>query len=223
MEVQYINKRATSYQSASGKGKAAIGLIIGVLFFSLMNIVFSFLEVRVYSNYSPTTSIDHLSDAHLYLLFFSAITQLLSILVLLVTIVFFCIWIYAAMKNVHVLHQDVKYTPGWAVGWYFIPLANVIMPYYVMKEMWNKLFSNDENKRSMLIVVWWASYVTSNFIANRLLFSGSEEIVETFRKDAITIIFSEAALIIAGLCLIKIISSITKKQDADYSSSNAVV
>jgi hypothetical protein len=55
----------------------------------------------------------------------------------LVLVVIFCIWIYRANYNARQLGAtDMKFSPGWAVGWYFIPIANLWKPYQAMCEIW---------------------------------------------------------------------------------------
>src|ERR1043166_6019302 len=39
-------------------------------------------------------------------------------------------WIHRANKNLHCLSTEVmRLSPGWAIGWYFIPVANLFKPY----------------------------------------------------------------------------------------------
>jgi Domain of unknown function (DUF4328) len=46
-------------------------------------------------------------------------------------------WVYRANKNAHLLGAEgMKHTPGWAVGWTFIPFANLLKPYFVLDELW---------------------------------------------------------------------------------------
>jgi heme/copper-type cytochrome/quinol oxidase subunit 2 len=46
------------------------------------------------------------------------------------TIVFFLIWEYRAYKNLSALNaQNLEHSPGWAVGWWFIPFANLVKPF----------------------------------------------------------------------------------------------
>jgi len=55
----------------------------------------------------------------------------------LLTAVFFLIWIYRSHKNLRVLGaNELKYSPGWAVGGFFVPLLNVFRPYQVIAEIW---------------------------------------------------------------------------------------
>lgn len=46
-------------------------------------------------------------------------------------------WLYLAAFNVRALGASrLRFTPGWAVGWSFIPVANLWMPYLALKEIW---------------------------------------------------------------------------------------
>jgi len=51
--------------------------------------------------------------------------------------VIFLRWIYRTNKNLHVLSSEhMTFSPGWSLGWYFIPVANLFKPYQAMKEIW---------------------------------------------------------------------------------------
>ncbi|HSG66518.1 MAG TPA: DUF4328 domain-containing protein, partial [Gammaproteobacteria bacterium] len=44
-------------------------------------------------------------------------------------------WIHRANYNARQLGAaGLRFTPGWAVGWYFIPILNLWKPYQAMKE-----------------------------------------------------------------------------------------
>jgi hypothetical protein len=45
-------------------------------------------------------------------------------------------WIYRTNANAHLLGGDMTISPGWSVGWYFVPVANLFKPYEGMKETW---------------------------------------------------------------------------------------
>ena len=50
----------------------------------------------------------------------------------------FLLWIYRSNKNLRALSgESMTFTPGWSVGWYFIPIVCLWKPYQVMKEIWN--------------------------------------------------------------------------------------
>jgi hypothetical protein len=74
------------------------------------------------------------------------------------TVVMFCVWTYRVNANIHALGAaNLRFTPGWAVGWYFVPIANLWKPYQVMKEIWraSKNPSGWQDEASSSIVGWW--------------------------------------------------------------------
>jgi hypothetical protein len=70
-------------------------------------------------------------------------------------------WVYRANKNGHALGTaGMKYTPGWSVGWFFVPIANLFMPYWVLKEIWQTGSSTPhggwrQGAVSPLLALWW--------------------------------------------------------------------
>ena len=58
--------------------------------------------------------------------------------------------------------RGLRYTPGWAVGWLFVPFANLVVPYFVFTEIWRNSIpatadaSDGSAKRSSpLLIGWW--------------------------------------------------------------------
>ena len=63
--------------------------------------------------------------------------QLVRGLVQLATAIVFFIWLYRANANVRALGaDDMMGSPGLGVGWFFIPLANLFMPYMTVRDIW---------------------------------------------------------------------------------------
>ena len=47
------------------------------------------------------------------------------------------IWLYRVHANLPALGaQNLKFTPLWAVGWWFIPIGHLFRPYQVLHEIW---------------------------------------------------------------------------------------
>jgi DNA-binding CsgD family transcriptional regulator len=72
------------------------------------------------------------------------------------------IWVYRSARNLLTLGiQGIRYSPGWAVGWFFIPFANLIMPPLVLTEIWKAsgpAAGSDDWRRGSLnlfIPLWW--------------------------------------------------------------------
>ena len=101
---------------------------------------------------------------------FGAVTVLQGALFLAFTIMFL-VWIYRLSAQLHAQSETrMAFTPGWSVGWFFIPLANLLMPYLVLRDLWVTVRQDPRRKGSVLLWWWWfwiPSVVLS--IATRLL------------------------------------------------------
>ena len=54
----------------------------------------------------------------------------------IITAVTFLMWIFRASRNLRPLGtQNQRYSPEGAVGWWFVPVANLLIPYKVVKEL----------------------------------------------------------------------------------------
>jgi hypothetical protein len=87
----------------------------------------------------------------------------------LITVVVFSMWIYRAAANVVAAGvAGFDFTPGWAVGWYFIPFANLVQPFVAMRQIWNASHSgaSDLDRGDPILTLWWTLWLTSNITAN---------------------------------------------------------
>ncbi len=86
-------------------------------------------------------------------------------LLLIATYVVFGMWIYRAAANVvAAMVPGFDYTPGWAVGWYFVPFANLFKPFAVMRQIWNASHTggSDLDRGEPLLVYWWGIWTLTN-------------------------------------------------------------
>lgn len=86
----------------------------------------------------------------------------------LVNFVITLFWIYNVNRNTHVLsEQKLEFTPGWAVGWFFIPIASLVQPYMVVSELYN---ANKQPgdwkrlKRPWITGMWWTTTLAGNIL-----------------------------------------------------------
>jgi hypothetical protein len=94
---------------------------------------------------------------------------LLELGVNIATGIIFLMWTYRANLNCRGFGAtDMKFTPGWSIGWYFIPIFNLVRPYQAMKEIW-KVSSNPRNwqtqQESAVLNWWWSLWLISGFLA----------------------------------------------------------
>jgi len=98
------------------------------------------------------------------------IIGVLYLVAFIITGVTFLKWIYRANSNCHGFGvQGMKFTPGWSIGYYFIPILNFFKPYQAMKEIWKVSENPDDwqnKKGSSLLGWWWALWLLSNFMSH---------------------------------------------------------
>lgn len=60
-----------------------------------------------------------------------------QLIIFLTLVVMFSIWIHRANRNARALGAErMQFTPGWCVGWFFVPIMNLFRPYQAVKEIW---------------------------------------------------------------------------------------
>lgn len=88
----------------------------------------------------------------------------LASLVFIATVVVWLIWQHHAQYNARQFAAGLTYTPGWAVGWWFIPFANLVKPFQTMRELWKASHGGrwQEIRTWPVLGFWWATYLASN-------------------------------------------------------------
>jgi Domain of unknown function (DUF4328) len=95
----------------------------------------------------------------------------------LVIVVLFIIWLYRAAKNNEALDRPApRFGPGWSIGAWFIPLANLVIPVMIVQDLWRGATLTSPRgdprwrsaKGSWLVGVWWTAWLLSllRFVAN---------------------------------------------------------
>ena len=92
------------------------------------------------------------------------LTSVAIALLNIATIIYFGMWIYRAAKNVVDAGYALNDSPGWAVGWYFIPFANLFKPFSAMRQIWNASHGQTElDAPEPLLNIWWAAWLIASF------------------------------------------------------------
>ena len=78
----------------------------------------------------------------------------------------FGVWLYRMTFNLRQLSpKPMEMTPGWMVGWYFIPFANLIKPFQGMKELW-QVSHRDWEANPDILRWWWGFWIFANSVSN---------------------------------------------------------
>jgi Domain of unknown function (DUF4328) len=69
-------------------------------------------------------------------------------------------WESRAVDNVYPLGAGpIAFTPNWAMAWWFIPLANLVMPYRVHRDLHRRY---GVRIGGWLVLAWWWAYLINN-------------------------------------------------------------
>ncbi len=75
------------------------------------------------------------------------------------------VWQHRAQANLYARRvPGLRYTPGWSVGWWFIPLANVVVPYLSMRELLRHAGAPAGSRSDGgggQLGAWWLTYLGS--------------------------------------------------------------
>ena len=132
-------------------------------------------------------------------------------LTLLVSFYFVGGWIYQAHSNFYLIDGPAKqFTPNWAVGWFFVPIANLIVPFRAMRELWqgsHRVRINSDASAPNLLWVWWISWIAALFS----ILGETHSIIDIVGYGAISL---------SAVALILIIRAINRAQPDMAHSSN---
>ncbi len=94
-------------------------------------------------------------------------TSIIFLVVLVVALIINARFLYLASRNAAAIHDDPQaIRPGWAVGWYIVPIANLWMPFTAMKQTWTRLLPSEP--LPSWLGFWWFSWIGMS-IFDRLL------------------------------------------------------
>ena len=134
-------------------------------------------------------------------------------------------WIHRANYNARQLGaKEMEFSPGWSIGYYFIPILTLWKPYQAMKEIWKASHNPNDwptEKVSSILGLWWFLWIVTNLLGQAVfrMSTGAEEIQELMNLNIITQI-SDALAIPLALVTLSMFNSIYQAQWTAYESAN---
>ena len=147
-------------------------------------------------------------------------------LVGLALVVLWLVWQHRSQTNLTALGAaNVRFSPGWAVGWWFIPVAWWAMPFNTMQELWKASDpaggAADWKSRptSPLLVVWWVVWLILWILAivSVSTVSAPGEPLGTYTPDQMVHrvswgIWANVAHIVAAVLALLVVREIDRRQ-----------
>jgi Domain of unknown function (DUF4328) len=91
-------------------------------------------------------------------------------LVFIGSIIAVSMWIHRAHANLFAARLDrLEYTPGWSVGWFFVPIMNLFKPFHAMRELYNRSHGQDDGFDAPSpsdLTIWWGCYIVGSILGN---------------------------------------------------------
>ncbi|HEV2860871.1 MAG TPA: DUF4328 domain-containing protein [Pyrinomonadaceae bacterium] len=217
-------KSTEPYQSDRGRALAVTVCLLVYVGVTVLSIVAASL-----AGYLPGSDVIGAESGEEALTLHDLVMGLVALVTLAVyvpTVVFFCMWVHRAYKNLPALGNPPKYlnySPRWAVGSFFIPLASLVLPYIIVKEIWDR---SDPSVRteddliftptggSPLLLVWWIVWVVSNVLSN-IAYRLDAESAPASTQGMLTglAIFSDIVNIVAAVLCIFVVRAVTARQE----------
>ena len=137
-------------------------------------------------------------------------------------------WVRRATCNMGALGAEKpEFSPGWAIGWWFIPFANWVQPMRVISQAWRASDPSlpiDETlawrtaKLSALVPVWWVGWLGGNnawSIAYSTIDGNSMSAAEQATVTAVVFVLDILMLAVAVLSVVLVVSLTRRQAEAN--------
>lgn len=197
---------------ASGHGRAQV----------LIALFMGFIAVKCFSVVSNLMQISLIRDAiahnatHEQLVWNDLrqeVLLVLTIIIIVANVIALLVWVHRVARNLPALGNPksrVEYTPGWAVGSFFVPIGNLFMPYRALREAWLKSdpavrteaeAAFPPHSSTSLLMAWWVSWILLGFItrAASRLHSRGDGLESLMRATWVYVVASVVGIVSAVL------------------------
>lgn len=160
------------------------------------------------------------------------VTTLLMLLASLTIFVLLVVWMWRVAKNAEFLGRtNPRFGPGWTIGGWFVPLANLVIPVLVVQDLWRgsdpATPRGDPTWRSRpasgLVGWWWVAHLLAltRWAGGDEATSRSE--LETMQAYDVVAAVGMAVAVVAAILLIQVVRQITARQEVLAAGSGLTV
>ncbi|MEV7088883.1 DUF4328 domain-containing protein [Streptomyces sp. NPDC093085] len=138
---------------------------------------------------------------------------------MLATAVVFLVWFHRVRRNAQVLDPAAqRMAPGWAIGAWFVPFANLVLPRRIAGDIWKASGRRGPDGAPqvsyVLVNLWWTVYLVSLVVAQlgTRLYLQAEE-AEEVRSGASVIFAGDLLDIVAAVFAVLFVRKLTRMQE----------
>ena len=206
-----------SYVSPRSRARLTKVLLIAGAIVSALSMVVTALEL-IFPNLYPEDEIQE-NPGGLVVALLQLGVGSLQILISIATAVCFLMWLYRSygnLPNFGTPSRNISYSAGWAVGSFFIPFVNLVVPYRAVKELWRNSAPTDafllNDNPPAWFPLWWLFWLISSF-ASRIYYRLAFR--EDISREVIAIggVLADALNIIAAIFAIVVVEEVTRRQE----------
>jgi uncharacterized protein DUF4328 len=132
-------------------------------------------------------------------------------------------WQYRAQANLRALDSKApSFTPTGAVGWWFVPVVNLIQPLRAMRELWQgsdpqTVAAHAHSKRGRtpgVLLLWWAGWIAQWLLfAIAAIVAWSHGVGRVIAGEILFILAAALSVVAAGLAML-VVRGIDRRQTA---------
>ena len=156
---------------AAARAKTAAALVYLNVAGALAGIVMGCKQVIVIERAAAGVLSEQEGNAHDRLYAGVGIVQLVLVLI---TGFLWLRWLHRAYSNLGAVgHRTSRFTPGWAVGYWFVPIVNLWRPYHVHRDLAARsragnALTEDEVRaaKTPLVDRWWTTWIVGGLLGN---------------------------------------------------------
>ena len=213
-------RRFGEYRDLRGRELAARALLVATLGLAVVGAYFEVIHIGILSDIRDGKSTEYAvweaSDARLGFVYIAtAVSYLLASIP-------FIVWLHRARRNLEALGiHGLRWSPGWAIGGWFVPILSLWRPKQVMNEVWRA--SDPELPAwtmewsllplSWAVTAWWALFLVGGFldrISGRMYSNATtpEAEISATTVSLVASIMTAAAALFA----IQVVRQVTRRQ-----------
>ena len=214
-----VREKQLGLKPLAGLTKAVRVLLMINIAVIVVAIFAGIYEYHTYRGLPPDVDINEtflLSEA------VAAIVGLIQLVLFIILGVTFLRWIYRTNKNLGAISgQPMSFTPGWSVGWYFIPFMCLIKPYQAMKEIWD-LSHKNQSVTSSILGLWWALWLISSFFGEFTFkaIMGADSVTE-YSSSTMTNMVCNGIDVVLSIVALMLVTRIGYAYSKNYSQQDA--
>ena len=130
-------------------------------------------------------------------------------------------WIHRMNWNARALGAaDLEFTPGYAIGWYFVPIMAVFKPYQAMKEIWRASANPADwqtQSTPLLLPGWWLLWLVNGALGQFALRLGLKaDDIPTYTDYNLVMLAADTAGIPLCMVFLVIVNCVMQMQNATY-------